>query len=98
MKNIFDWDDIPSLDGVGAEWAHMPKTPLGRRAFVRVNNQDIPRIFISGNVLVKVVTVKHTVKKGTRYITGIQFVDLEEESAEYFNGLHASKIFRHTPL
>ena len=56
MENIFDWDDIPSLDGVGAEWAYIPKTPLSRRAFVRVNNEDIPRIFIVGNVFVKVVT------------------------------------------
>ena len=60
MNKIFEWDDIPSLDGVGAEWAYIPKIPLGRRAFVRVNNEDIPRIFIAGNVLVKVVTVNNT--------------------------------------
>jgi len=60
MKKIFDWDDIPSSNEVGAEWESKLKTSLGRRAFVRVKNQDIPRIFVVGKVLVKVVTVNHT--------------------------------------
>lgn len=60
MKKIFDWDDIPSLDGVGVEREFKPKASLGRRAFVRIKNQDIPRIFVVGKILVKVVTVNHT--------------------------------------
>jgi len=55
--------------------------------------------FFLGNVkIISKALVKRASKKGTRYITGIQFIDLDEESAEYINGLHASKILRHKPL
>ena len=59
MKMIIDDDGIPSLDGVGAGREYKPINSLGRRAFVRVNNNDIPRIFAAGKILVKVVTLNH---------------------------------------
>ena len=43
-------------------------------------------------------SVKHAAKTGEWFTTGIEFVDLAAESAEYINGLHASKILRHKPL
>ena len=36
--------------------------------------------------------VRHTIKKGDRFITGIQFVDLPQESAEYIAGFYAAKV------
>jgi len=55
--------------------------------------------FFLGKVkIISKALVKHTSKIGERYLTGIQFVDIDEKSAEYINGLHASKILRHKPL
>ena len=52
--------------------------------------------FLLGKVrIISKAVVKHATKTGEQYTTGIQFVDLDEKSAEYINGLHASKILRH---
>ena len=48
--------------------------------------------------IISKAVVRHTRITGERYTTGIQFVDIDAESAEYINGLHASKILRHKPL
>ena len=145
MKSEISWNDIPSLGGVGVGWEFKPESPLGKRSFIRLTDEDVFKLFDEKNIIVMIATakqnytgrlrdiskgglslsvpilletnlpvkvgfflgnvkitskalVKHTAKKGTRYITGIQFIDLDEESAEYINGLHASKILRHKPL
>ena len=145
MKSKISWDDIPSLDGIEVEWGFKPESPLGKRSFIRVLDEDIFGLFEVKDIIVTIATakknytgrlcdiskgglslsvpilletnlpikvgfflgkvkitskalVKHTAKKGKLYITGIQFVDLDEKSAEYINGLHASKILRHKPL
>jgi len=62
-------------------------------------NQPIKVGFLLGRMkILSKALVKHTSKIGERYLTGIQFVDIDEKSAEYINGLHASKILRHKPL
>ncbi len=127
------------------DWEFKPESPLGKRSFIRLTNEDIFELFEVKDIIVTIATakqnytgrlcdiskgglslnvailleiylpikvglflgnvkiiskglVKHTTQIGERYITGIQFVDLDEKSAEYINGLHASKILRHKPL
>jgi len=145
MKSKMSWDDIPSLEGVGVDWGFKPESPLGRRSFIRLIDEDIFELLDVKDVIVTIATakenytgrlrdiskgglslsvpilletnlpikvgfflgkvkivskavVKHTAKIEERYTTGIQFVDIDEKSAEYINGLHASKILRHKPL
>lgn len=139
MEQKMSWDDIPTLDGVGVDWGFKPTTPLGRRAFVRIKNKDIPKLFAVSKILVQVATVKQTYtgrlldisagglsmglavsleenlplrvgfflgtvkiiskavvrncrKTEEQYATGVEFVDLDSESAGYINGLYASLI------
>jgi len=143
MKNQFNWDDVPSMEGLSVDWNFKPISPLGKRAFVRIIKQDIPRIFSVDNIFVKVATVTQTytgqlldISKGglsmilpvlleqntllrvgfflgpvkitskavvkhsrnieTQHITGIEFIDLDSESAGYINGLYASLILHHS--
>ena len=145
MNSKISWNDIPSLEGGGVEWGFKPESPLGKRSFIRLIDEDIHELFEEKDIIVTIATakqnytgrlrdiskgglslnvailletylpikvglflgnvkiiskglVKHTTQIGERYITGIQFVDLDEKSAEYINGLHASKILRHKPL
>ena len=58
MKKIINWDDIPSLESVGLDRDCKPITPLGKRAFVRIRNENIPKLFTVSETLVKVATVK----------------------------------------
>lgn len=142
MNKKTSWDNIPSLS-LGMDWEYKPESPLGKRAFVRINSKDIPKMFAVGDIRVKVATVKHTytgrlldistggfsmslpvsleesqpLKVGfflgsvkivskalvrhtrkieDQYTTGVEFVDLDSESAGYINGLYASLILRNT--
>jgi c-di-GMP-binding flagellar brake protein YcgR len=143
MKEKTSWDDIPSLDGVGVEWEYQPETALGKRAFVRINTEDLTGMFAVREIFVKFATaqqtytgrlldiskgglsislpvalaenlpvkvglflgtvkviskavIRHTRKEGAMYTMGVEFIDLDKESAEYIGGLYASKILNHT--
>ena len=49
--------------------------------------------FILGTVkIISKASVKHAHKNEALYATGIQFIDLNKESADYIDGLYASKI------
>ena len=145
MEKKTSWDDIPSLEGVGVEWEYKAENSMGKRAYVRINADDLTCLFEVIEVFVKIATTKHTytgrlldISKGgislhmpvvleenvpikvgfflgtvkviskalvrntrktddpDKYITGIQFVDLNEDIAEYIAGLYASKMLYHT--
>lgn len=52
--------------------------------------------FILGKVqVISKVDVRHVRKWKDRYITGVKFIDLDKESAEFIRGLYASKVLRH---
>lgn len=53
--------------------------------------------FLGTMKIISKALVRHVYKIGEQYATGIQFVDLNVESAEYLAGLYASKILHHTP-
>ena len=142
MKNNPSWDDIPALDDVDVDWNFKPTTPLGKRAFVRIHKEDIPRLFTVSQIFVKVATadqtytgeildisvgglllampvpleenlplkvgfylgpvkiiakalVRHSRKIEEQYAIGIQFIDLDSDSAGYINGLYASLVMRY---
>ena len=53
--------------------------------------------FILGSVkVISMAVIRHTRQEGTLYTTGIKFIDLNNDTAEYIGGLYASKILRHT--
>jgi hypothetical protein len=54
-------------------------------------------LFLGTTKVISKAVVKHTSKTGEWYSTGIQFVDLNEETAQYIAGLYASKILHHSP-
>jgi len=60
MKYIFEWDDIPSMEGVDVDWGFKLETPHGKREFVRITKERIPRLFEVSTILIKVATVKQT--------------------------------------
>jgi len=143
MENIINWDDLPTLEGLGVDWDFKPIPPLGKRAFVRIEKENIPQMFIVDKIFVKVATVteiytgqlldiskgglsvnlpvsleencplrvgfllgpvkiiskavvKHSRNIDNQHITGIEFIDLDSESAGYINGLYASLILHHS--
>lgn len=143
MEKKTSWDDIPSLDGLGVEWEYKPENALGKRAYTRINAEDLVELLAAKKILVKVATAQnsytgllldiskggvslnlpvlldnnlpvmvgfflgsvkviskalilHTRKEGALYTTGIQFIDLNNESADFIGGLYASKILHHS--
>ncbi len=70
MNKILSWDDIPSVDGLEIDWDYKPKTSLDKRAFVRLDHNDIAGLFEEKVIFVKVSTVK-------KLYTG-QLLDLSE--------------------
>ena len=68
-----------------------------RLPIVREEMLPIQVGFILGTTkLISKALVIHTHQTGDRYTTGIQFIDLDEESAKYIAGLYASKVLHHT--
>ena len=50
------WDDIPSLEGLEVDWQYQPFNPQGKRAFVRVSERDLLKMFDGQPVKVKIAT------------------------------------------
>lgn len=55
-KEKANWDDIPSLDGLEVDWQFEPENPLGKRAWVRIANNDLLPILGVKRIPVKVVS------------------------------------------
>ena len=52
--------------------------------------------FLGSFKVISKAIIRHTRKEGALYTTGIEFIDLNNDTAEYIGGLYASKILRHT--
>ena len=143
MDKIINWDDLPTPEGLHVDWDFKPIPPLGKRAFIRIGKNEIPKMFEVHKVFILVTTVTETytgqlldISKGgfsvslpvsleensplrvgfllgpvkiiskaivkhsrnidNQHITGIEFIDLDSDSAGYLNGLYASLILHHS--
>ncbi|MGB3211233.1 MAG: PilZ domain-containing protein [Desulforhopalus sp.] len=54
-KQKVNWDDIPSLEGLEVDWQFKPENPLGKRAWVRIVNNDLFPLLDVKKIPVKVV-------------------------------------------
>jgi hypothetical protein len=50
------WDHIPSLEGLEVDWQYEPENPLGKRAWLRIVNNELHAILGVKNIPVKVVS------------------------------------------
>lgn len=55
-KDSTNWDAIASLDELGVDWDFEPDNPLGKRAYARLTEKEICRLFQVKNIPVKLVT------------------------------------------
>jgi len=62
-KEKGSWDDIPSLDGLEVDWEFEPENPLGKRAWVRIADNDLFPLLGVKTIPVKVVA-KNFDRKG----------------------------------
>ena len=49
------WHDIPSLEKIEVDWGYIPENPLGKRAWVRLSNNDLYRLLDADYIPVKIV-------------------------------------------
>lgn len=54
MEKI-SWHDIPSLENLEVDWGYTPENPLGKRAWVRLSNNDLYRLLDADYIPVKIV-------------------------------------------
>lgn len=54
------WDDIPSLEGLEVDWEYQPQNPQGKRAFARMSERDLLKMFDGQPVQVKIATAQAT--------------------------------------
>ncbi len=52
--------------------------------------------FLGSIKVISKAIIRHTRQEGALYTTGIKFIDLNNETAEFIGGLYASKILHHT--
>ena len=57
MRNTISWEEAPSPNGLKMELEYKPESSLSKRTFVRIEKNDIIKLFMAGNILVKVATV-----------------------------------------
>jgi hypothetical protein len=55
-KEKTGWDQIPSLQGLEVDWQYEPENPLGKRAWLRIVNQELHAILGVKNIPVKIVS------------------------------------------
>lgn len=58
-----NWDDIPSLEGLEVDWEFEPENPLGKRAWVRIVNQELFQLLGVKKIPVRVIS-KNSDDKG----------------------------------
>lgn len=54
------WDDIPSLEGLEVDWQYQPENPQGKRAFARMSERDLLKMFDGQPIQVKIATSEAT--------------------------------------
>ncbi|MGD9948477.1 MAG: PilZ domain-containing protein [Desulfobulbus sp.] len=64
MEKKVSWDTIPSLEGLGVDWDYGTRNEQDRRAFIRLNLEEVGQLFEVREVKVKVATVQR-VHSGT---------------------------------
>ncbi len=55
-KEKSGWDQIPSLEGLEVDWQYEPENPLGKRAWLRIVNNELHAILGVKNIPVKVAS------------------------------------------
>ena len=55
-KEKTGWDKIPSLQGLEVDWKYEPENPLGKRAWLRIADNELHSILGVKNIPVKVVS------------------------------------------
>lgn len=58
MEKKVNWDAIPSLEGLEIDWEYSTRKGVDKRAYVRLNLDDIGQLFEAREVAVKVATVQ----------------------------------------
>lgn len=58
MEKKVDWDAIPSLEGLEIDWEYSARKGGDKRAYVRLNIEDIGQLFEAREIAVKVATVQ----------------------------------------
>ena len=56
MEKKVNWDAIPSLEGLEIDWEYSARKGGDKRAFVRLNLDDIGQLFEAREIAVKVAT------------------------------------------
>jgi len=69
---------------------------LGMPALLEENRPVKVGFFLGTTKIISKAMVRHIRKNGEVYTTGVKFVDLNPEAAEYIRGLYASKVLRQT--
>ena len=60
MKRTVSWDDIPTLEGVGVDWAYTPQAALDQRAFTRIEMHALSQLMTAHTIIVRLATARHT--------------------------------------
>jgi len=55
-KEKTGWDEIPSLQGLEVDWKYEPENPLGKRAWLRIADNELHAILGVKSIPVKVVS------------------------------------------
>lgn len=55
-KEKSGWDQIPSLKGLEVDWKYEPENPLGKRAWLRIADNELHVVLGVKNIPVKVVS------------------------------------------
>ncbi len=55
-KEKTGWDEIPSLQGLEVDWKYEPENPLGKRAWLRIADNELYAILGVKSIPVKVVS------------------------------------------
>ena len=55
-KEKTGWDQIPSLEGLEVDWKYEPENPLGKRAWLRIADNELHAILEVKNIPVKVAS------------------------------------------
>lgn len=63
-----NWDDIPSLAELEMDWEYQPDNPHGKRAYARIDEKELARLFDGQRISVKVATVEGTLTGTLRNI------------------------------
>ncbi|MBM9613726.1 PilZ domain-containing protein [Desulfobulbus rhabdoformis] len=62
MEKKVNWDSIPSLEGLEVDWDYEKKNVRDKRAFVRLDLNDMGQLFEVNEIPVKVATVQRVLQ------------------------------------